>query len=190
MKYSIATDMEIQSKIEDSIKEIEEKYNIKINMGDWTWEFNIPIKQLCLEIIEEKGALNYKEIYDFFKYVQKNVCELVAHIYYIEYGLEEKHTYPDYMITTMSDLIDEMNKHCDYPEAKEGFLTDLTTECASNNVNARDGFIFWSDCNGFNYFENNKQMTKHIIRWLKDTDFDLEEHAAEELYKILTREEL
>lgn len=146
------------------------------------------IKKKCLKIIKEKGKMNYHEIYKFFRYLIEEEYELVNHVYYVKHSAHTTKIY-DNIAISMSTLIKEANARCDYPEALEGFLTDLTIECSRNKVDAANGFIFWQDENGFNYMENDEQITKHIIRWLKDTDFFFKEDMTEKLYKILTKKE-
>lgn len=135
----------------------------------------------CLELIKEKGILNFREIYNILLYAKNSpLIDNVEHVYYIEYGLQ-KSKYGDISIT-MTQLIDEMHKHCDYWEAEEGFLRDLTIGCATNSVRADKGFIFYND-GEYNYFMNEEQMSETIKQWFKDGA--LEDEDIEEIYKIL-----
>lgn len=187
MNYDMCEDISIQLAVEESIKEIEQRFNIDIQLRDWTWSNTRQLKEKCLQIINKKGVLDYEEIYKFLTYL-KNNTDLVGHIYYVEYGLQKsQHTS---IQTDMITLMEEMYKYCDYPEAQEGFLTDLTIGCAKNNVDAVDGFIFWNArTQGANYFENNEQLTKRITRWIENDDTFCDENETEiidELYEILT----
>ena len=48
--------------------------------------------------------------------------------------------------------------------------------------------IYFQDENGFIYFMTNEQLTERIIKkWLMGCWFNLENHIATKLYKILTK---